>query len=208
MNMEYRRNDIDISQFLPPVSRDSRDMQEIMRVENPEFMLLWEIMADLLDNQFIPSMGELGLSHWEWILEALPQDTDTIEDRRNRILRLLAGTRPYTVEKLQEMLDSTFGRGAVGVDLNENLYEIWFILSKEMRERSGEVINYAEPIVPKNLLLKTLVEEKVQTKSNVGGGLYLVDKEITILKPRNYDISTTMYSGGALASTTIEITRR
>lgn len=206
--MEYRRNDIDISQFLPPVSRDSRDMQEIMRVENPEFMLLWEIMADLLDNQFIPSMGELGLSHWEWILEALPQDTDTIEDRRNRILRLLAGTRPYTVEKLQEMLDSTFGRGAVGVDLNENLYEIWFILSKEMRERSGEVINYAEPIVPKNLLLKTLVEEKVQTKSNVGGGLYLVDKEITILKPRNYDISTTMYSGGALASTTIEITRR
>lgn len=206
--MEYRRNDIDISQFLPPVSRDSRDMQEIMRVENPEFILLWEIMADLLDNQFIPSMGELGLSHWEWILEVLPQDTDTIEDRRNRILRLLAGTRPYTVEKLQEMLDATFGRGAVGVDLNENLYEIWFILSKEMRERSGEVINYAEPIVPKNLLLKTLVEEKVQTKSTVGGGLYLVDKEITILKPRNYDISTAMYNGGTLASTTIEITRR
>lgn len=206
--MEYRRNDIDISQFLPPVSRDSRDMQEIMRVENPEFILLWEIMADLLDNQFILSMGELGLSHWEWILEVLPQDTDTIEDRRNRILRLLAGTRPYTVEKLQEMLDATFGRGAVGVDLNENLYEIWFILSKEMRERSGEVINYAEPIVPKNLLLKTLVEEKVQTKSTVGGGLYLVDKEITILKPRNYDISTTIYNGGALANTTIEITRR
>lgn len=206
--MEYRRNDIDISQFLPPVSRDSRDMQELMRVENPEFILLWEIMADLLDNQFIPSMGELGLSHWEWILEVLPQDTDTIEDRRNRILRLLAGTRPYTVEKLQEMLDATFGRGAVGVDLNENLYEIWFILSKEMRERSGEVINYAEPIVPKNLLLKTLVEEKVQTKSTLGGGLYLVDKEITILKPRNYDISTTIYNGGALASTTIEITRR
>ena len=206
--MEYRRNDIDISQFLPPVSRDSRDMQEIMRVENPEFILLWEIMADLLDNQFIPTMGELGLSHWEWILEVLPQDTDTIEDRRNRILRLLAGTRPYTVEKLQEMLDATFGRGAVGVDLDENLYEIWFILSKEMHERSGEVINYAEPIVPKNLLLKTLVEEKVQTKSNVGGSLFLVDKEITILKPRNYDISTTIYNGGALASTTIEIIRR
>ena len=206
--MEYRRNDIDISKFLPPVSRDSRDMQEIMRVENPEFILLWEIMADLLDNQFIPSMGELGLSHWEWILEVLPQDADTIEDRRNRILRLLAGTRPYTVEKLQEMLDATFGRGAVGVDLNENLYEIWFILSKEMRERSNEVINYAEPIVPKNLLLKTLVEEKVQTKSNVGGSLYLVDKEITILKPKNYDISTSIYNGGTLASTTIEITRR
>lgn len=206
--MEYRRNDIDISQFLPPVSRDSRDMQEIMRVENPEFILLWEIMADLLDNQFIPSMGELGLSHWEWILEVLPQDTDTIEDRRNRILRLLAGTRPYTVEKLQEMLDATFGRGAVGVDLNENLYEIWFILSKEMRERSSEVINYAEPIVPKNLLLKILVEEKVQTKSTFSGGLIMVDKEITILKPRNYDISTIMYNGGALASTTVEITRR
>lgn len=204
--MEYRRNDIDISQFLPPVSRDSRDMQEIMRVENPEFILLWEIMADLLDNQFIPSMGELGLSHWEWILEVLPQDT--IEDRRNRILRLLAGTRPYTVEKLQEMLDATFGRGAVGVDLNENLYEIWFILNKEMRERSGEVINYVEPIVPKNLLLKTLVEEKIQTKSTFSGGLIMVDKEITILKPRNYDISTIMYNGGALASTTVEITRR
>jgi phage-like element PBSX protein xkdU len=206
--MEYRRNDIDISQFLPPVSRDSQDIQEVMRIENPEFKLLWDIMADILDNQFIPTMGEFGLSHWEWILDVLPQDTDTIEDRRNRILRLLAGTRPYTVEKLQEMLDATFGTGSVGVDLNENQYEIWFILSKEMRERSGEVINYAEPIVPKNLLLKTLVEDKTQTKLNVGGGLYLVDKEITILKPRNYDISTTIYNGGALASTTIEITRR
>lgn len=206
--MEYRRNDIDISQFLPPVSRDSQDIQEVMQIENPEFKLLWDIMADLLDNQFIPSMGELGLSHWEWILEVLPQDTDTIEDRRNRILRLLAGTRPYTVEKLQEMLDATFGNGAVGVDLDENLYEIWFILSKEMRERSGEVINYAEPIVPKNLLLKTLVEEKVQTKLTVSGGLIMVDKEITILKPRNYDISTEIYNGGTLASATIEITRR
>lgn len=206
--MEYRRNDIDISQFLPPVSRDSQDIQEVMRIENPEFKLLWDIMADILDNQFIPTMGEFGLSHWEWILDVLPQDTDTIEDRRNRILRLLAGTRPYTVEKLQEMLDATFGTGSVGVDLNENLYEIWFILSKEMRERSGEVISYAEPIVPKNLLLKTLVEEKVQTKLTVSGGLIMVDKEITILKPRNYDISTEIYNGGTLASTTIEITRR
>lgn len=206
--MEYRRNDIDISQFLPPVSRDSQDIQEVMRIENPEFKLLWDIMADILDNQFIPAMGEFGLSHWEWILDVLPQDTDTIEDRRNRILRLLAGTRPYTVEKLQEMLDATFGNGAVGVDLDENLYEIWFVLSKEMRERSGEVISYAEPIVPKNLLLKTLVEEKIQTKSTVSGGLIMVDKEITILKPRNYDISTTIYNGGTLASTTIEITRR
>ena len=206
--MEYRRNDIDISQFLPPVSRDSQDIQEVMRIENPEFKLLWDIMADILDNQFIHTMGEFGLSHWEWILEVLPQDTHTIEDRRNRILRLLAGTRPYTVEKLQEMLDDTFGNGAVSVDLDENLYEIWFILSKEMRERSGEVISYAEPIVPKNLLLKTLVEEKVQTKLTVSGGLIMVDKEITILKPRNYDISTEIYNGGALASTTIEITRR
>ena len=206
--MEYRRNDIDILQFLPPVSRDSQDIQEVMRIENPEFKLLWDIMADILDNQFIPTMGEFGLSHWEWILDVLPQDTDTIEDRRNRILRLLAGTRPYTVEKLQEMLDATFGTGSVGVDLNENLYEIWFILSKEMRERSGEVISYAEPIVPKNLLLKTLVEEKVQTKLTVSGGLIMVDKEITILKPRNYDISTEIYNGGTLASTTIEITRR
>lgn len=206
--MEYRRDDIDISQFLPPVSRDSQDIQEVMRIENPEFKLLWDIMADILDNQFIPTMGEFGLSHWEWILEVLPQDTDTIEDRRNRILRLLAGTRPYTVEKLQEMLDATFGNGAVSVDLDENLYEIWFILSKEMRERSGEVISYAEPIVPKNLLLKTLVEEKVQTKLTVSGGLIMVDKEITILKPRNYDISTEIYNGGTLASTTIEITRR
>ena len=206
--MEYRRDDIDISQFLPPVSRDSQDIQEVMRIENPEFKLLWDIMADILDNQFIPTMGEFGLSHWEWILDVLPLDDDTIEDRRNRILRLLAGTRPYTVEKLQEMLDATFGNGAVSVDLNENLYEIWFILSKEMRERSGEVISYAEPIVPKNLLLKTLVEEKVQTKLTVSGGLIMVDKEITILKPRNYDISTEIYNGGTLASTTIEITRR
>ena len=41
------KRDIDISQFAVPLTRDSRDIQEVYRVESAELQLLWDIMLDI-----------------------------------------------------------------------------------------------------------------------------------------------------------------
>ena len=69
MNLE---RDIDISRYLTPVSRDSLDVQEIMRIENPEFRALWDAMCDILINQYISTATGYGLEQWEEIFDVLP----------------------------------------------------------------------------------------------------------------------------------------
>ena len=72
--------------YLPYVIRDYAEFQGIMGSEQPEVEKAWNTTDDLLDNQFIPTAGNMGLSRWEKILGITPKGTDSLEDRRFRIL--------------------------------------------------------------------------------------------------------------------------
>ena len=72
--------------YLPYVIRDYAEFQGIMGSEQPEIEKAWDNTDDLLDNQFIPTAGNMGLSRWEQVLDITPNGTDTLEDRRFRIL--------------------------------------------------------------------------------------------------------------------------
>ena len=45
------KRDIDISQFAVPLTRDSRDIQEVYRVENAELNILWELMLGIFKEE-------------------------------------------------------------------------------------------------------------------------------------------------------------
>ena len=68
--------------YLPYVIRDYAEFQGIMGSEQPEIEKAWNTTDDLLDNQFIPTAGNMGLSRWEKILGITPKGTDSLEDRR------------------------------------------------------------------------------------------------------------------------------
>ncbi|MFR2022916.1 MAG: hypothetical protein ACLS6C_09965 [Clostridia bacterium] len=51
--------------YLPYVIRDYAEFQGIMGSEQPEIEKAWNTTDDLLDNQFIPTAGNMGLSRWE-----------------------------------------------------------------------------------------------------------------------------------------------
>ena len=54
--------------YLPYVVRDYAEFQGITGAEQPEFENAWAAVDDLLNNQFIKTAGNLGLSRWEKIL--------------------------------------------------------------------------------------------------------------------------------------------
>ena len=145
--------EIDIAKFLPPVSRDSDDIKEIMRVENIELQKLWEAMSDIFCNQFITTMTEYGLSQWEKIFDVIPKSTDTFQNRRTRILQLITGTRPYTMRSFQAILDNIYGEGNINITIDNDKYEFWLDITDKMLYKALEIKNYAETIVPKNLII-------------------------------------------------------
>lgn len=159
--------DIDASELLTPVSRDSLDIQEIMRIHNVELNLLWDVMLDIFSNQFIKYATEYGLSQWEGMLDI--SSDGSFETRRNRILRELMGLRPYTLESFQNMLDAMYGEGGVKLELINDKYELWFETTTTTTYKINEIYDFAEIIVPKNLKLLFKNVKKVTEDLYIGG---------------------------------------
>lgn len=72
--------------YLPYVVRDYAEFQGITGAEQPEFENAWAAVDDLLNNQFIKTAGNLGLSRWEKILGITPKGTD-MQIAMNKIIR-------------------------------------------------------------------------------------------------------------------------
>ena len=160
---------ISLKTFLPPVTRDSKDVQELMRIEGTALQALWEAMCDIFYNQFISTMTAYGLQQWEKIFDVMPKASDTLQDRRTRILQLLIGTRPYTVLSFQAILDNIYGLGNVTIHVDNDKYEFWMELTADMMSKNMSIREFAETIVPKNLLVLISNTQNAALRQYTGG---------------------------------------
>lgn len=192
--------EIDASELLTPVSRDSLDIQEVMRIHNIELNLLWNVMLDIFSNQFIKYATEYGLSQWEGMLDISPINLKDTQGRRNEILSVLIGQRPFTMPKVQEMLDYRYGKGVVTHSVNGNAYEYWLDFKPGNEYLLFNVWEYIEPIIPKNLLIKFKSTTKLSQSVFIGG---VVDVKETIKIDAKVNIdelktSNNTYIGGVV----------
>lgn len=161
------KRDIDISQFAVPLTRDSRDIQEVYRVESAELQLLWDIMLDIFKEEYIYTAADYGLNAWEQILGIKPPDLTNTEGRRSEILSVLIGQRPFTMPKVQEMLNFKFGNHVVTHSVNSDRYEYWLDVVDGFETQLNNIIDYVEPLIPKNLIIKT------KSTTNLNGEIYI-----------------------------------
>ena len=161
------KRDIDISQFAVPLTRDSRDIQEVYRVESAELQLLWDIMLDIFKEEYIYTAADYGLEAWEQILGINPPDLTDTEGRRSEILSVLIGQRPFTMPKVQKMLNFKFGNHVVTHSVNSDRYEYWLAVVDGFETQLNNIIDYVEPLIPKNLIIKT------KSTTNLNGEIYI-----------------------------------
>lgn len=161
------KRDIDISQFAVPLTRDSRDIQEVYRVESAELQLLWDIMLDIFKEEYIYTAADYGLSAWEQILGINPPDLTDTEGRRSEILSVLIGQRPFTMPKVQEMLNFKFGNHVVEHSVVSDRYEYWLDVVDGFETQLNNIIDYVEPLIPKNLIIKT------KSTTTLNGEIYI-----------------------------------
>ncbi|MFQ7027103.1 MAG: putative phage tail protein [Acutalibacteraceae bacterium] len=77
---------IDMMSKVPDVLKDVREIKALINTENSEMNLLSAALALYLNNTFVDSADEYGIGRWESILHILPKLTDTLDERRFRVL--------------------------------------------------------------------------------------------------------------------------
>ena len=124
---------------------------------------LWECMDQELNNAFImPYNGKAGAdeyacSRWEAMLGIVPSQDATLEERQFVIYVKMFQVAPYSIRKLQSILDGLLGEGesAIVRDVGNQTLNVTLDLSS--RFKSAAIEELLDNIVPANMILNTSI---------------------------------------------------
>lgn len=160
---------IDVARYFPDVLNNALEFGEIANVENPEYELFYQRARKWFLNGFVMLLDEEGATRWEQMLKLVPLATDTLVDRRLRILRSIRDLLPYTHRRLEEILAANYGKDTVTFKLNYSLYEIVFTINQAANLRAKLLFALVRCIVPANLsILMRYTRTKEESNINFG----------------------------------------
>lgn len=90
---------------MPDVLQRINEFKRVCELEQPEFDAAWQAVQQVLDEQFAYSCGEVGMARREKLLGIVPRSTADKDERVRAILFRLNEQLPFTVGKLQTLLD-------------------------------------------------------------------------------------------------------
>ena len=137
--------------YLPPYMQEYLEIKSIMAAEQPEIDSLWSSVEQTMADQFIMDSTEYGVMRWESMLKISPKATDTLDERKFRILTRLNQELPYTLIRLRETLTTLCGANRFVIDLEANKYHITIKLGVGNHNKYAEVENLLYKMLPANL---------------------------------------------------------
>ena len=156
---------VKLIEYLPKFMADRKEMQVITSAEDPEFTLFWVVLKRVINNQFITTCDEQGISKFEKMLKLYPYESDTLEMRIARVLVEWNAQLPYTMRSLKQMLDVLCGAGNYRVKLRNNEYvleiDTFFYDSKMLTQLNKLLLK----VLPANLTYEStnyILEEAKQ----------------------------------------------
>lgn len=138
--------------YLPPFIQEYVEMKHIMSTEQPEIDDLWTACDDVLNEQFILYASEVGVKRWESLIGITPKDTDSLDERRFKILSKMNQELPYTMTKLQEALTALCGAGNFSVKLQPADYYIEIRLALTKSKEYQDALDLLDKMIPANLI--------------------------------------------------------
>lgn len=143
----------DILMYLPEVFREIREMKAHAVAQQPELEREWAAVEELYNDQFLYLMGEGGVTQWEKMLKITPLDTDTLEDRRFRIINRFNAQLPYTYNMLKYHLTQMCGPDGYKLSFNAAAWTLVVKIALTSKKQFDEILNLIEKMIPANLIL-------------------------------------------------------
>lgn len=142
------RNLID---YLPNYLKEYKEIQAITNTEQTEISSLWNGCDDVMSDQYINDATENGVERWESMLKIYPKDTDTLEERRFRILASINKQLPYTYRMLDQLLLSLCGVDGYRTKLTPSEYSIVIKLAMANENNYNYVVELLDRMLPCNM---------------------------------------------------------
>lgn len=150
--MEAIKRDVSVQRYYPNVLAPAKDFKALAEAENPEYAILWDALWKWFANTFVVNIDEDGAARWESMLKLHPLPEDTLADRRMRILIAINAIVPYTIRRLQQLLDAGYGEGNAVASTN-NEYELWIDIDNSIIFSTVSMRIMLRAIVPANLTI-------------------------------------------------------
>lgn len=145
--------DRELIDYLPDFLKDFREFKVIMQTEQPQMEQLWNYIDETLANYFIADANDNGLKRYETVLSIKSKDTDSLDDRRFRILARWNEQLPYTMNVLRMQLKNLCGENGYRVELKSNEYTLVVKVALTAKNNYIDVGNYLERVVPANVII-------------------------------------------------------
>ena len=174
---------VDLTEYLPDVLKNVTEMQAVMKAETPIVQAIWNACEDCMNDQFISEATENGIARREKMLNITPYATDTIEDRRFRLLSRYNENTPYTRKSLANMLETLCGADGYALTILPSEFTVKVKVALTVKKQADSVSELLERILPYNmafsveLLYNTWKQLKPYTWADINKFTWKVLKE-------------------------------
>lgn len=144
---------VDLVSYLPPIMAEFQEYRATLEAENPEFVIIWNATDQVLQNEFIATADEYGISRFEQILNILPSKEDTLESRRSRVQTRWFNTIPYTLKALLSKLIALCGENNFTVVKDYDHYKISIFTDLELFGQAEELDFTLDTMIPCNMIV-------------------------------------------------------
>jgi hypothetical protein len=186
-----------------PILRQIREFQEIAKTEDAELNILYAEIERVLNNMYIETSDEYGISRLEKIMKINPDAGDTLENRRFRVLSRWNDRVPYTDRELYNRLLNLCGEGNFEILENYKDYELNIITMVSLIGSFDEICRMMDLMIPCNIVMTI---ENILNSEGVGYPRYGIavatSMRYTITNDINekYSNAGIVYMAGALSS--------
>ena len=144
-----------LQDYLPPILLKTYEFPLLCETEQPEIDRLHDAADAVLDAQFLSTAGEYAIQRYEKIFGVVPQDTDTLDERRFKVLTRINTQLPFSVRRLRQQLETLCGADGYKLELHGDRYTLTVKVALTAKRNQQAVEELLADIVPANMVCTT-----------------------------------------------------
>lgn len=144
-----------LNEYLPSILLKTYEFPLLCDTEQREFDRLNTAVDEVLDAQFVSTAGERGIERYEQIFSIVPQDTDTLDERRFRVLAKINAQLPFSVRRLRQQLATLCDENGYRMEIDGGRYTLTVKVALTAKRNQQAVEELLADIVPANMVCTT-----------------------------------------------------
>lgn len=153
MNNRYGLYRTRIGRYFPRYYEGILETDELIKVENDIWNNLYLLLNKAKNNQFIAYADEDGIYAYEQLFQIVADpETETLEERRFRLLNRIQTLSYYTMIYLRQKLDSLFGKNNYEIEMDYLNYTLYIKSNASNSFIYKESITTINKIKPANIV--------------------------------------------------------